>query len=82
MPQLRQDRFTKEWVFVATEYVQHPQHLVVKRVEKRLSAFDLHCPFCPGNEDQTAPEVVRVPPPSKCGMDGPGGGQQVHRLGS
>jgi UDPglucose--hexose-1-phosphate uridylyltransferase len=67
MPQLRQDRFTKEWVFVATEYVKHPQDLVVKRTKKRLPAFDPHCPFCPGNEDQTPPEVLRVPSPSKCG---------------
>src|SRR5438128_6202832 len=67
MPQLRQDRFTKEWVFVATEYVEHPQDLFVKRTEKRLPAFDPHCPFCPGNEHQTPPEVLRVPSPSKCG---------------
>lgn len=67
MPQLRQDRFTKEWVFVATEYVKHPQDLIVKRAEKRLAAFDPYCPFCPGNEIQTPPEVLRVSSPSKCG---------------
>src|SRR6266849_198397 len=67
MPQLRQDRFTKEWVFVATEYVKHPQDLIVKRAEKRLAAFDPYCPFCPGNETQTPPEVLRVSSPSKCG---------------
>jgi UDPglucose--hexose-1-phosphate uridylyltransferase len=67
MPQLRQDRFTKEWVFVATECVKHPHDLVVKGGEKRLAAFDPHCPFCPGNEDQTPPEVLRIPAPSKCG---------------
>ena len=67
MPQLRQDRFTKEWVFVATECVKHPQDLVVKRAEKGLVVFDPHCPFCPGNEDQTPPEVLRIPSPSKCG---------------
>src|SRR6266849_7366993 len=66
MPQLRQDRFTKEWVFVATEYVKHPQDLIVKRAEKRLAAFDPYCPFCPGNETQTPPEVLRVSSPSKC----------------
>ncbi len=24
MPELRQDRFTKEWVFVASEDIKHP----------------------------------------------------------
>ena len=67
MPQLRQDRFTKEWVFVATEYVKDPQDLVVRSAEKRLAVFEPHCPFCPGNEDQTPPEVLRIPSPSKCG---------------
>ncbi len=67
MPQLRQDRFTKEWVFVATEYVKHPQDLIVKRTEKRLAAFDPYCPFFPGNETQTPAEVLRVSSPSKCG---------------
>jgi hypothetical protein len=27
MPELRQDRFTKEWVFVASEDVKRPQEL-------------------------------------------------------
>jgi UDPglucose--hexose-1-phosphate uridylyltransferase len=67
MPQLRQDRFTKEWVFVATESAEGPQDLPASRAHKRLPAFDPDCPVCPGNEHRTAPEVLRVPSPGKCG---------------
>ena len=40
MPELRQDRFTKEWVFVASENIQHPQELVVPRARKSVPSFD------------------------------------------
>jgi UDPglucose--hexose-1-phosphate uridylyltransferase len=67
MPQLRQDRFTKEWVFVATEPVQEPQDLVANWPQRHLPAFDPNCPICPGNEHRTAPELLRVPSTGKCG---------------
>jgi len=67
MPQLRQDRFTKEWVFVATESAEGPPAFAANRVHKSLAAFDPNCPICPGNEHRTAPEVLRVPAPGKCG---------------
>jgi UDPglucose--hexose-1-phosphate uridylyltransferase len=67
MPQLREDRFTREWVFVATESVPEPQDLVAHRAPKRLPAFDPECPICPGNEHRTSPEVLRVPSAGQCG---------------
>jgi UDPglucose--hexose-1-phosphate uridylyltransferase len=63
MPELRQDRFTKEWVFVASENIKHPQELVVPRARKSAPSFDPNCPFCPGHESRTSPEILRVPSP-------------------
>jgi hypothetical protein len=40
MPELRQDRFTKEWVFVASENITRPQELVVPRQHKSAPSFD------------------------------------------
>jgi len=56
MPELRQDRFTKEWVFVASEDIKHPHELIVRRTQKPAPSFDPNCPFCPGHENRTALE--------------------------
>jgi UDPglucose--hexose-1-phosphate uridylyltransferase len=61
MPELRQNFFTKEWVVIATERAKRPEQMVVKRPEKTVAPFVPTCPFCPGNESQTPPEVMRVP---------------------
>src|SRR5437773_12503216 len=61
MPELRQDRFTKEWVFVASEDIKHPHELIVRRTHKPAPSFDPNCPFCPGHENRTALEILRVP---------------------
>jgi len=63
MPELRQDRFTKEWVFVASEDIKHPQELIARRAQRATPSFDPNCPFCPGHENRTAPEILRVPSP-------------------
>jgi UDPglucose--hexose-1-phosphate uridylyltransferase len=60
MPELRQNRFTKEWVIVATERARRPEELSVKRERKPLPRHVASCPFCPGNENLTPPEVLRV----------------------
>ena len=39
MPELRKDRFTKEWVFVASEDIKHPQELIVRRARKPMPSF-------------------------------------------
>ena len=61
MPELRQNFFTKEWVVIATERAKRPEQMVVKRPDKTVPSFVATCPFCPGNESQTPPEVLRVP---------------------
>ncbi len=61
MPELRQNRFTKEWVIVATERARRPEELTVKREPKVLPHYVPTCPFCVGNEPLTPPEVMRIP---------------------
>src|SRR5215471_7202038 len=61
MPELRQNFATKEWVVIATERAKRPEQMVQHRERKVLSAFVPTCPFCPGNEGQTPPEILRIP---------------------
>jgi len=61
MPELRQNFFTKEWVIIATERAKRPKELARQQPAKRPAAFVPTCPFCPGNEDKTPPEVLRLP---------------------
>ncbi len=60
MPELRQNFVTKEWVIIATERAKRPEDLVVHRSAKPAEPYVESCPFCPGNEDKTPPEVLRI----------------------
>ena len=59
MPELRQNFFTKEWVIIATERAKRPEELATHRPVQAVPAFVETCPFCPGNESKTPPEVMR-----------------------
>ncbi len=62
MPELRQNRFTKEWVIMATERAKRPEELRVARdTRPPLPAYSEKCPFCPGNEKLAPPAVMSVP---------------------
>ena len=61
MPELRQNFFTKEWVIIATERAKRPEELVTHRPAKATASYVETCPFCPGNENKTPPEVLRIP---------------------
>jgi UDPglucose--hexose-1-phosphate uridylyltransferase len=61
MPELRQNFATKEWVVIATERARRPEQMAQHRQHKELAAFVATCPFCPGNESLTPPEILRVP---------------------
>jgi UDPglucose--hexose-1-phosphate uridylyltransferase len=56
MPELRKDPVVERWVIIATERARRPMDFTPETVA-------LHgregCPFCPGNEDRTPPEVFR-----------------------
>jgi UDPglucose--hexose-1-phosphate uridylyltransferase len=60
MPELRQNRFTKEWVVVATERAKRPEEMSVKREIKPAPSYVATCPFCPGNEHLAPPEVLSL----------------------
>ncbi len=61
MSELRQDPTTKAWVIIAPERAKRPQQEPKKRHAVKLPDWDATCPFCPGNESQTPPEVFRLP---------------------
>jgi UDPglucose--hexose-1-phosphate uridylyltransferase len=61
MPELRQNFFTKEWVIIATERAKRPEELATHRPAVAIPSFVEACPFCPGNEAKTPPEVMRHP---------------------
>jgi UDPglucose--hexose-1-phosphate uridylyltransferase len=58
VPELRKDPVTGRWVIIATERAKRPnQYLKIE--EERKGGF---CPFCPGNESHTPPEVLSYRP--------------------
>ena len=61
MPELRQNFATKEWVVIATERARRPEEMAKHAQRPAPAAFVPNCPFCPGNEGLTPPEVLRVP---------------------
>ena len=61
MPQLRQDLITGRWVAVATERARRPDSFT-QAAKESIAARDV-CPFCPGHESMTPPEVLAYRPP-------------------
>jgi UDPglucose--hexose-1-phosphate uridylyltransferase len=59
MGTLRQDPTTNEWVILAPERAARKGPDLPTRPP--APAHDPGCPFCPGNEGQTPPEVARFP---------------------
>lgn len=55
MPDLRKDPITGRWVIVATDRARRPTDFTREKVVPTGSRF---CPFCPGNESKTPPEVL------------------------
>jgi UDPglucose--hexose-1-phosphate uridylyltransferase len=60
MPELRQNRFNKEWVIIATERAKRPEELRLRREPIVSPHYSENCPFCPGNEHLAPPEVARI----------------------
>jgi UDPglucose--hexose-1-phosphate uridylyltransferase len=56
LPQLRQDLITGLWVAVATERARRPDSFS-QAPKESVAARDV-CPFCPGHEAMTPPEVL------------------------
>ena len=67
MAELRRDPLTGRSVILATSRAERPHDVVVPAAAPNPSvpAVDdvvADCPFCPGHEDRTPPEVARVGP--------------------
>jgi UDPglucose--hexose-1-phosphate uridylyltransferase len=54
VPELRRDPITGRWVAIATERHKRPNDF---RVEKMAIVPADRCPFCPGHEELTPPEI-------------------------
>ena len=68
MPELRHDPFQRRWVIIATERTRRPTNFA--RGEKALPKGEF-CPFCPGHEGSTPPEIRAIREPSSY-ANGPG----------
>src|SRR5262245_21334418 len=55
MPELRKDPVTGRWVIISTDRARRPSDFSRERAAIRGGAF---CPFCPGNESRTPPEIM------------------------
>jgi UDPglucose--hexose-1-phosphate uridylyltransferase len=60
MSTLRQDPTTRQWAILAPRRGDRPHEPVVVP-RPMLAEREPACPFCPGNEDQTPPEIARMP---------------------
>ena len=58
MPELRKDPVVGRWVIISTERSRRPTSFQPAAHEKTGD----FCPFCPGHEDKTPPEVFAVRP--------------------
>ena len=59
MPELRKDPIIGRWVIIATERGKRPHDFVIEE-EMVKGGF---CPFCPGNEHTTPPEIFALREP-------------------
>lgn len=59
MPELRKDPITGRWVIISTERALRPSDYRVVHEESKNNEA---CPFCPGNEKMTPPEVLSYRP--------------------
>jgi UDPglucose--hexose-1-phosphate uridylyltransferase len=55
VPELRKDPITGRWVIIATDRAKRPSDFTRQSVTIRGLRF---CPFCPGNELRTPPEIL------------------------
>lgn len=60
MSELRRDPITGRWVIIAVERGKRPTDFISPSVQRKKSGF---CPFCPGNEYTTPPEILAFRPP-------------------
>ncbi|MFQ5329073.1 MAG: galactose-1-phosphate uridylyltransferase [Thermodesulfobacteriota bacterium] len=60
MSELRLNLVTRTWVIIAKERANRPEEFKRVRSSEEIPTYKGDCPFCPGNEGMTPPEVYRV----------------------
>ncbi|MFO8016314.1 MAG: galactose-1-phosphate uridylyltransferase [Candidatus Woesearchaeota archaeon] len=63
MGEMRKDYILDRWVIIATERGKRPHEFRQENTKQPVKK----CFFCPGNEDETPPEIMRVPKGKKRG---------------
>ncbi len=61
MPELRRDPISGRWVIISTERGKRPSDFLSPSLKRKVGGF---CPFCPGNEHTTPPEITAFRPTS------------------
>ncbi len=65
MSMLRQDPLTGRWVIIASDRSKRPNEFpALSRKNMNEKRDPAACPFCPGNENQTTPEVLALGRPA------------------
>jgi UDPglucose--hexose-1-phosphate uridylyltransferase len=59
LPELRKDPVTGRWVIISTDRAKRPADFSRENARPKGGRF---CPFCPGNESKTPPEVLAFRP--------------------
>jgi UDPglucose--hexose-1-phosphate uridylyltransferase len=59
--EFRQDSTTGNWVLVAPGRGRRPDTVQGPSAQEPMMSWDASCPFCPGNEAMTPPEVLSIP---------------------
>jgi UDPglucose--hexose-1-phosphate uridylyltransferase len=59
VPELRKDPVTGRWVIISTDRSRRPSDFSRERASVKGGGF---CPFCPGNESKTPPEILAYRP--------------------
>jgi UDPglucose--hexose-1-phosphate uridylyltransferase len=69
VPELRKDPVTGRWVIISTDRAKRPSDFSRERAVIKGGGF---CPFCPGNESRTPPEILAYRPAENGQRDAPG----------
>lgn len=58
MSEIRQNLITRDWVIIADERAPRPNQFAKQtEIHRQLTSYRADCPFCPGNEHDTAEEI-------------------------
>lgn len=60
MPELRRGPITNRWVIIAEERGKRPSDFIAEEGDESSKSSSAGCPFCPGNEGKTPPEIFAV----------------------